>query len=212
MAETSAYPDAAQLARLNETLAQLDAAGRVRYALEHLPARHVITSSFGAQAAACLHLLTRELPDIPVILLDTGYLFPETYQFVEQLTERLGLNLEVYSSRRSPAWQEAADGERWKLGVGSFGAYHRENKLEPLQRALTELRAGTWFTGLRRAQSPIRATTPFVRLTGEHIQVSPIADWSDGDVEHYLYEHDLPRHPLWEQGYVSIGDRHTARV
>ena len=74
---------------------------------------HVLSSSFGAQAAVSLHLATQVYPDIPVVLVDTGYLFPETYRFVDELTERLKLNLKIYRSELSPAWQEARFGQRW---------------------------------------------------------------------------------------------------
>lgn len=207
--ESNVFTDAAHLENWNHSLAKLDAAGRVRCALEHLPGTHVLTSSFGAQAAVSLHLLTREYPDIPVILLDTGYLFPETYQFIEELTERLRLNLKVYRSMRSPAWQEAIYGQRWKQGLEGIEAYNQENKVEPLRRALRELNVGTWFTGLRRDQASTRANTPFVQYTGQYFKVSPIADWTDRDVYRYLKAYDLPYHPLWEKGYVSIGDTHT---
>jgi phosphoadenosine phosphosulfate reductase len=206
---SGAFTDAAHLVNWNQRLAGLDARGRVQCALAHLPGTHVLTSSFGAQAAVSLHLLTREVPDMPVILLDTGYLFPETYRFVEALTERLRLNLKVYHSPRSAAWQEAVDGQRWLQGIDGIDAYNQENKVEPLQRALQELDVGTWFTGLRRDQAATRAATPFVQFTGEYFKVSPIADWNDRDVYDYLRAHDLPYHPLWEQGYVSIGDTHT---
>lgn len=207
--DSTAFRDTAHLESWNHSLARLDAAGRVRCALEHLPGAHVLTSSFGAQAAVSLHLLTREVPDMPVIVLDTGYLFPETYQFIESLTERLGLNLRVYRSLRSPAWQEALDGQRWRQGVAGLDAYNRENKVEPLQRAFQELGVGTWFTGLRRSQSTSRSETPIVQFSNEVFKVSPIADWSDRDVYDYLKANDLPYHPLWDQGYVSIGDTHT---
>lgn len=76
------------LAEVNRQLATLDAVGRVRWALEFLPGTHVVSSSFGIQAAVMLHLVSRERPDIPVVLIDTGYLFPETYGFVDQSTLR----------------------------------------------------------------------------------------------------------------------------
>lgn len=207
--ERGALLDQAHLDNWNQRLAGMDAAGRVRCALEHLPGSHVLTSSFGAQAAVGLHLLTREAPDIPVILLDTGYLFPETYRFIDAMSARLGLNLRVYRSPRSPAWQEAADGQRWTQGLQGIEAYNQENKVEPLQRALGELNVGTWFTGLRRTQSTTRAETPFLQLSNGVFKVNAIADWSDRDVYRYLQDHDLPYHPLWEKGYVSIGDTHT---
>jgi phosphoadenosine phosphosulfate reductase len=198
-----------QLAAWNRLLDGLTAPERVRFALERLPGRHVLTSSFGAQAAVSLHLLTREFPDVPVVLLDTGYLFPDTYRFVDELTERLRLNLKVYRSPRSPAWQEASDGRRWEQGLDGINRYNEENKLEPMRRALDELEVGTWFAGLRRSQSASRADTPLVQRQGDRFKVSPIADWTDRDVFEYLKTHDLPYHPLWHEGYVSIGDTHT---
>ena len=80
-----------------------------------------------------------------------------------------------------------------------------------MRRALRELNAGTWFAGLRRNQSPSRGTISYLELAGERWKVHPIADWSDRDVHRYLEAHDLPYHPLWERGYVSIGDQHTTR-
>lgn len=199
------------LQHCNRRFAALDAEARVRWSLEHLPARHVMSSSFGAQAAAMLHLVTREKPDIPVVLIDTGYLFPETYRFVDELTARLGLNLEVFRAPLSPAWQEARHGRRWEHGISGIDAYNEDNKVEPMKRALRELGASTWFAGLRRAQSESRAATPFLEWSGGRWKVHPIADWSDRDVYRYLKANSLPYHPLWEQGYVSIGDRHTTR-
>jgi phosphoadenosine phosphosulfate reductase len=199
------------VAAANRRLAMMGAAERVRWALANLPGTAVLSSSFGAQAAVSLHMVTREAPDIPVILIDTGYLFAETYRFIDALTERLALNLRVYRSALSPAWQEARYGERWRQGVAGLDAYHRDNKIEPMQRALKELGAGTWFAGLRRQQSASRQAAPLVQRSGDFWKVHPIADWSDRDIHRYLKAHDLPYHPLWQQGYVSIGDRHTTR-
>ncbi len=191
---------AVALERCNAIFADLSAAERVRWAFEHLPSRHVLSSSFGAQAAVSLHLLTRADPDIPVILVDTGYLFPETYRFVDQLTERLGLNLKVYRALTTPAWQEARYGQRWLQGVGGLNAYNEENKVEPMRRALRELGAETWFAGIRRKQSRSRSSIPFLEWSGGRWKVHPIADSNDRDVHLYLKQHDLPYHPLWEQG------------
>ncbi|MEM1436533.1 MAG: phosphoadenylyl-sulfate reductase [Pseudomonadota bacterium] len=201
-----------ELAAWNQVLARLPAEERVRVALERLPGQHLLTSSFGAQAAVSLHMLTRQQPDLPVVLLDTGYLFPETYAFVERLTEQLDLNLKTYRSHRSPQEQEAADGRRWELGFDGLEAYNFENKIEPMRRALDELEVGTWFTGLRRDQASTRADTPFVQVTGDRYKVAPLADWTDRDIFRYLKRHNLPYHPLWDQGYVSIGDVHSTRT
>ena len=195
----------------NRKFAAMTAADRVRWSLEHLPANHVISSSFGAQSAVMLHLLSREMPDIPVVVIDTGYLFPETYQFIDDLQERLNLNLHIYRAPLSPAWQEARHGQRWLRGRAGIEAYNDEVKVEPMKRALRDLSAGTWFAGLRRAQSQSRADQAFIEWAGERVKVHPIADWTDRDVYHYLRAHGLPYHPLWEKGYVSIGDHHTTK-
>jgi phosphoadenosine phosphosulfate reductase len=200
------------IARCNELFDSLSAEERVAWSLEHLPGQFVLTSSFGAQAAVSLHMVSSQQPNIPVIFIDTGYLFPETYQFVDELTEKLGLDLRVYRSKMSPAWQEARYGQRWTQGVEGISAYNRDNKVEPMERALREVNASTWFAGLRRKQSDSRADVPFLTWSqGDRWKVHPIADWSDRDVFDYLKKHDLPYHPLWEKGYVSIGDVHTTK-
>ena len=138
-----------------------------------------------------------------------GYLFPDTYRFADALVERLGLNLHVYRPLVSRAWMEARHGRLWEQGVAGLDDYNQLRKVEPMRRALDELDVGTWFTGLRRDQSGSRNRTPIVQQRGPRLKVSPIADWSDRQVWHYLQAHDLPYHPLWHQGYVSIGDFHT---
>jgi len=184
---------------------------RVASALRTLPGRHIVSSSFGAQSAVMLHLVTQQKADIPVVLIDTGYLFPETYQFVDELTAKLDLNLQVYRPGISGAWQEARHGKRWQDGLAGLESYSQDNKVEPMQRAIEELGVGTWFSGVRRNQSIERANTPFVENSGDRFKVYPIADWTNKDVYDYLQKHDLPYHPLWEKGYVSIGDVHTTR-
>lgn len=199
------------LSRCNTRLSRLSAGERVRWALENLPATHALSSSFGAQAAVSLHLLTQAVPDMPVIFTDTGYLFPETYRFVDELTARFNLNLKIYRSEVTPAWQEARHGSRWQQNSMALAAYNADNKVEPMKRAIRELNVGTWFAGLRRSQSSTRQTTSFIEWHGGRWKVHPIADWTDRDVHRYLKQHDLPYHPLWAKGYVSIGDVHSTR-
>ena len=107
-----------ELAQLNVKLESASAAARIGWALERYPSRIVLSSSFGAQAAVSLHLVTQLEPDVPVVLIDTGYLFPETYRFVDELTARLKLNLKVYRAPESPACRlpaTAANGSTdWK--------------------------------------------------------------------------------------------------
>ena len=199
------------LAGLNAWLAKQPAEERVAWALDNLSGGHALSSSFGAQAAVSLHMATRQSPDMPVILIDTGYLFPETYRFVDELTERLRLNLKVYRPQIGAAWMEARLGRLWENGVEGIERYNRLRKIEPMQRALRELGVRTWIAGLRRSQSSSRAHIDFLELRDGRWKLHPIADWTDRDVGNYLRKHGLPYHPLWEQGYVSIGDVHTTR-
>lgn len=192
-------------------LETLNAQERVAWALEKHAGHIVLSSSFGAQAAVMLHLVTRQQPDIPVVLTDTGYLFPETYQFIDDLVGKLDLNLHVYRAKESAAWQEARYGKLWEQGLDGINHYNRLNKVEPMQRALEELGATAWFAGLRRQQSSSRADLQVAQEQNGRVKVHPIIDWTDRDVFMYLKEHGLSYHPLWDEGYLSIGDWHTSR-
>lgn len=199
------------LAELNAWLAKQPAQERVAWALENLSGTHALSSSFGAQAAVSLHMATRESPDMPVILIDTGYLFPETYRFVDELAQRLSLNLRVYRPQIGVAWMEARFGRLWEQGLDGLERYNRLRKVEPMRRALDELGVRCWIAGLRRTQSRSRAGLDFLELHEGRWKLHPIADWTDHHVYLYLQKHALPYHPLWHEGYVSIGDVHTTR-
>ncbi|WP_413725431.1 phosphoadenylyl-sulfate reductase [Sodalis sp. RH16] len=199
------------LADINLRLEALTAEQRVGWALDNLPGEVVLSSSFGIQAAVCLHLVTRQRPNIPVILTDTGYLFPETYQFIDALTEKLQLNLQVFRAQLSPAWQEARYGKLWEQGVEGIEQYNQINKVEPMNRALSQLQAQSWLAGLRREQSGSRASLPVLAIQRGVFKLLPIIDWDNRQVYQYLKQHGLDYHPLWEQGYLSVGDTHTTR-
>jgi phosphoadenosine phosphosulfate reductase len=203
--------DQSALQKINVAFESFSAQRRVEQAAELLPGAHVLTSSFGAQAAVMLHLVNQVIPKIPVVLIDTGYLFPETYRFVDELTEKLDLNLKVSRSDASPAWQESRFGKLWDQGLQGIEQYNRINKQEPLDRALRDLDAETWFAGLRRVQAATRAEIAPIEFKRGRYKVHPLFDWTDRDVGRYLAKHKLPYHPLWEKGYLSIGDWHTTR-
>lgn len=203
------YPE--NLDHLNQILEGLNGEQRVEWALQYLPANHIMTSSFGIQGALMLHLVTRIAPHIPVVLVDTGYLFPETYGFIDLLTDRLRLNLHVCRAGQSPAWQESRYGRLWEQGLSGIERYNSITKVEPLQNALKVLDVGSWFAGLRRQQSKSRSSLPVVRIQNGRFKIHPVIDWHNRDVHRYLQRHGLPYHPLWEKGYVSVGDVHTSR-
>ncbi len=187
------------------------AAERLEWAFRRFGDRVVLSSSFGIQAGVLLHLATRLRPEIPVVFVDTGYLFPETYRYADLLTERLGLRLHVARAPFSAAWFEARYGRLWEKGVEGLDRYNELRKVEPMRRALEDLGAACWLAGLRRAQARTRAELPALQWQGGVAKLHPIVDWSDEEVEAYFEEWGIPRHPLASRGYVSVGDVPTSR-
>ena len=172
----------------------------------------VMSTSFGIQSAVLLHLATRVVPDIPVIWVDTGYLPNETLRFADRLSARLGLNLKTYRSGVSPAQMEKTHGKLWEQDdVEALHLYDQIRKVEPMQRALRELDATAWLAGLRADQTQHRATLPRVGRQSGRFKVLPILDWTTRDMHAYLRANDLPYHPLYEQGYATVGDAHSSR-
>ena len=211
LAELDAKPQEPSLSEISVGLEKVSAEERVRWALERFQSHTMLSTSFGVQSAVLLHMVTQQWSDIPVVMVDTRYLFPETYRFADQLTERLKLNLKVYRAEVSAAWLEARHGKMWEHGVEGIERYNKINKVEPMQRAIRELDVQGWITGLRRQQAKSRKEVGVLQLQNGVTKIQPIIDWTDRDVFQYLKKHDLPYHPLWEQGYVSIGDVHTTR-
>ncbi len=204
----------ATLSDINVENVNLDLEGsaaldRIRWAGEAFGDRLVLSTSFGIQSAVMLHMVTSVLPDIPVIFVDTGYLFPETYRFAQELTGRLKLNLKVYQPQMTAARQEALYGKRWEQDKEALEAYNLVNKVEPMNRAMVELGAQAWLSGIRRSQASTRGHRNVVELQKRTYKIYPILDWSDRDIYQYLTANGLPYHPLWDEGYVSVGDVHS---
>ena len=184
---------------------------RIRWAYQTYGDQLVLSTSFGVQSAVMLHLVTTQIPDIPVIFVDTGYLFPATYKFAAELSERLRLNLKTYIPQQTAAQQEALYGKLWEKDLEGLERYNRINKVEPMNRAVKELGASAWLSGLRRTQSSSRGERGIVEAQNKVTKIYPIIDWNDRDIYTYLTENNLPYHPLWDQGYVSVGDWHSTK-
>ena len=196
---------------LSAALAPLRAGERIRLLHERLGTRLVATTSFGIQAAVMLHLIHVHAPEIPVVFIDTGFLFPETYRYAEDLITRFKLDLRIYQPTVSAARMQALWGELWAQGKAGADRYAMLTKIEPLNRALRETGADVWLSGLRRAQSPTRADRPLVERQKKTLKAYPILDWADAQVDLYFHQHDLPRHPLAAEGYITMGDWHSTR-
>ena len=168
---------------LSSVLADQSAGERIAELARRYPGQVVASTSFGLQAAVMLKLLREHAPEVPVVFIDTGYHFDETYQYAVDLTERLGLDVKVYRPQWSPAWQEAIHGKLWEQGEQGMEKYSILNKVEPMNRAIEETGAKVWLSGLRRSHSKTRVDRPFAQQQSKTIKAYPILDWDDKKVE-----------------------------
>lgn len=197
---------------INRQLENAEALSMVEWSAETFNDGLVMSTSFGIQAAVVLHLATSVFPDIPVIWVDTGYLPAETYKFADQLTQRLQLNLKVYQSPLSPARMEALHGKLWEQNdVEAFNRYNQIRKVEPMQRALQKLKATAWIAGLRKDQTKHRQSLDRIEKQEGLYKIYPILNWNSREIYKYLSAHDLPYHPYFDLGYVTVGDWHSSR-
>ena len=171
----------------------------------------VASTSFGIQSSIMLHLISNHAPQTPVIFVDTGYLFPETYQYAETLTNLLGINLKVYTPQYTAARIKALWGDVWEQGAEEEQRYAQITKLDPMNQALDELNAHTWISGIRRSQSRSRINKPFIEQKNTIQKAYPILDWTDQQIKDYQDRFNLPVHPLQEKGYVTSGDVHSTK-
>jgi phosphoadenosine phosphosulfate reductase len=164
-----------------------------------------ITSSFQAECVVLVHMLKAQRPEIPVLFLETGYHFPETLAYRDQMTKDWKLNLVNLAAKQSVAGQEAQFGI---LNQTEPSKCCGLRKVEPLFAGLSSY--DIWFTALRRDQSPTRANLetvePFKLPAGKTLEkVSPLAFWTNRDVWQYLSRYEIPALSLYDQGYTSIG-------
>ena len=190
--------DAAGLVALSARLEQEGATAAIRWTLDRFGSAVALACSF--QDCVIVDLATRVDPHLEVVFLDTGFHFPETLQFVEQVRARYHLNLTVT--------HPDASSDPWPCGTSECC---QRRKVEPLFRALQGKEA--WLTGLKRCDASTRSNTPVLAWDQARrmFKVNPLAAWSDDDIARYIAEHDLSVHPLISQGYLSIGCAPTTR-
>ena len=196
---------------LSAELARLKAGERLKLLHERYGKRLVASTSFGLQSAIMLDLIARNAPEIPVVFIDTGYHFPETYRYAEELIQRFGTDLRVYHPTHSAARIEALWGKLWEQGLEGMSKYATLTKIEPMDRALRELGTDVWISGLRRSQSSSRVERPFAEQQKKTLKVYPILDWADAQVAFHMRDQNLPPHPLEVEGFVTMGDWHSTK-
>lgn len=198
-----------------DALDPLAAEERLRWAQDVFGEFLALTTSFGIQSAVLLHMASRLAEStgtpIPVIWVDTGYLPAETYRYAEQICRLLPLDLHVVQPELSPARMEALHGRLWESGsVTDLELYNRIRKVAPLDRALARLGVRCWASGVRGNQTDHRSRMRCFEPVRGIWALRPLLAWTNRDVFYYMEENDLPQHPLFEQGYSTVGDWHTS--
>jgi phosphoadenosine phosphosulfate reductase len=191
--------------RLNNLFRGNDAAEMLAAVIgDRLVGEAAIVSSFGAESAVLLHLVTRFAPDMPVLFLDTGKHFPETIAYRDLLAERLKLNLVNLAPDPEEIAARDETGLRWSYDPDGCCELR---KVKPLARAVAGLDAT--FTGRKGFQSATRTGLPRFEIDTTdaegRLKVNPLANWTKAQLDAYFEANDLPRHPLEADGYPSIG-------
>lgn len=160
-----------------------------------------LSSSFGADSAVLLHMVSEVDPDLPVLFLDTDRHFFQTLQYRDELAVRLGLtNIVNLKADTSEAEAEDAKGTLWRTNPDQCCDLR---KVRPLNRIMEGY--GAWISGRKRHQSTTRTNLAIVEWDGRHFKINPLATWTQADLDAYFAQHNLPPHPLVEQGFPSIG-------
>jgi thioredoxin-dependent adenylylsulfate APS reductase len=206
--ERTPHLDEADIARIAAAFAERAPQDLLRWAIGRFGRRLAIATSFQAEGMALLEMSYRLDPGIRVITVDSGRLRQETYDFIDQVRERYGIAVEIFSP-------EAAELETF-VGEHGLNPFYRSlelrvrcceiRKVAPLTRALSGLDA--WIAGQRRAHATTRRNIGLVEVDRAHgglLKINPLAHWSDEQVWDYLRANDVPYNPLYDQGFTSIG-------
>lgn len=195
------------LITLNQIFEKSEPTKVVEWAVGQFGERVVMSSSFGADSATLIHMAIQHKPEIKIIFTDTGYHFPETHAFLEQLRARFNLNVWTYRTRNDPFAYLHHAGEENPEWRNDRDRCCGENKDEPFDRAMRELAPQGWLRGIRRDQSQTRKNANFVTWDKKRncYAISPLLNMSTRDIFNYMKQHDLPHHPLYDKGYPSVG-------
>jgi len=169
-----------------------------------------MASGFGAEGMALIDIAVRVNPNVHVFTIDTGFLFPETYQLIGQVEQRYGIQVERVRPRLTPVDQAEIYGDAlWASNPDQCCALR---KVEPLKEKLAGLRA--WITAIRRDQTAARATARKIEWDPKFqlVKINPIVDWTNKDVWKHLHAHNVPYNPLHDANYTSIGCTHCTRA
>ena len=201
------------LEQFNEELMKLSSLEMLEWSLQKFDNNLAFTTSFGIQSSVLLHLIQSSSlkNDVKIFWIDTGYLPRETYLYANTLINKLSLNITILQSEISPAHMEAIHGKLWESNrVEDINKYHQIRKVDPLDKALKKHSIHCWGSGVRAQQTTNRGKMQFIELIRETLSLRPLLGWSQKDIFYYMQEKNLPQHPLFLQGYSTVGDWHSS--
>lgn len=191
-----------KLKNINRTLSSALVDARLAYILNKFSGRALVTTSFGTTSALLLHILARVKPDFPIHFIDTGFLFPETQEYKEELTRMLDLN--VITHKPEVAAHEAARvSQLWETDPDACCG---TNKVTPLEKVKDKHQV--WISGLLGYQNGYRSGLDIFQERSDIYRFYPVIDWSESQVKDYFEYFGLPRHPLERMGFSSLGCTH----
>ena len=155
----------------------------------------MMTTTFGDHSAVILHMVTRIIPDIHIIWVDTGYNSSATYRFADKLIRELGLMMDIYTPKMTSARRNVLMKGIPEVGEPLHDEFTRQVKLEPFQRALDAINPEVWITSLRREQTEHRKNIDYVTRQVGCLKIAPIMNWTEADLDCYLQAHNLPNEP-----------------
>ncbi len=201
------------LEKFNEELIKLSSLEILEWSLKKFENNLAFTTSFGIQSSVLLHLIqSSSLKNkVKIFWIDTGYLPKETYLYANTLINKLSLNITILQSEISPAHMEAMYGKLWESSrVEDINKYHQIRKVDPLDKALKRYSINCWGSGVRAQQTTNRKKMKFIELIRNRLSIRPLLGWSQKDIFYYMEENKLPQHPLFLQGYSTVGDWHSS--
>ena len=201
------------LEKFNEELINLSSLEMLEWALQRFENNLAFTTSFGIQSSVLLHLIQSSSlkNEVKIFWIDTGYLPKETYLYANTLINQLSLNITILQSEITPAHMEAIYGKLWESNrVEDINKYHQIRKVDPLDNALKKYSINCWGSGVRAQQTTNRGKMKFIELIRDTLSIRPLLGWSQKDIFYYMKEKNLPQHPLFSQGYSTVGDWHSS--
>ncbi len=197
--------EAVKMQKINESLSSAHIDARIAHILNKYKSKVLITTSFGTTSVVLLHMISRIKPNFPIHFVDTGFLFPETHVYKEELIRRFGLNIITHKAEFELN-QKSRHSELWKTDPDLCCNY---NKIQPVERILGDHEV--WVSGLIGYQNSFRTGLDILQKRKGVYRFYPIIDWTESQVNEYMEFYALPRHPLEGLGFASVGCTHCTK-